>query len=187
MTASPSGLGGVYIALGANLPSPAGKPRETLEEALRRLPGAGDIRVLARSPWYASAPVPPSGQPWFVNGVVELETALAPVRLLARLHGLEAELGRVRQRLGEARAVDLDLLDHRGLLRAVPPLLPHPRMDRRPFVLLPLRDVAPGWRHPATGRAIEDLIAALPPWGGDVLRLRESPANEAGGLHLRSD
>ena len=179
MTASLSGPGGVYIALGANLPSPVGAPRRTLEEALCRLSGAGDIRVLARSPWYASAPVPPSDQPWFVNGVAELATGLEPICLLARLHALEAELGRRRQHRGEARTLDLDLLDHRGLLRDTPPLLPHPRMDRRPFVLLPLREIAPGWRHPATGETIDALIQALPPWRGDLAPLPESVARAA--------
>ncbi|MBC6439578.1 MAG: 2-amino-4-hydroxy-6-hydroxymethyldihydropteridine diphosphokinase [Rhodospirillales bacterium] len=174
MTASKSTTDGVFIALGANLPSATGSPRQTLEAVLHRLDG-DDITVVGMSRWYETEPVPPSDQPWFVNGVAELRTTLGPDALLAHLHDLEHAFGRVRRERWEARAVDLDLLDHAGEMRAEGPvLLPHPRMTRRAFVLLPLRDIAPDWRDPGSGRLIDDLIAALPDDGGIVRPMDDS-------------
>ena len=87
----------IYVGLGANLPSPDyNTPQATLAAALERFAAAG-VTVVARSPWYRSAPVPRSGQPWFVNGVAAVETALAPGPLLSALHGIEAAFGRVRR------------------------------------------------------------------------------------------
>jgi 2-amino-4-hydroxy-6-hydroxymethyldihydropteridine diphosphokinase len=154
----------IFIGIGANLPGPAGSPRATAEAALGALAAAG-IAVRRRSRWYESAPVPPSDQPWYVNGVAEVATDLEPAALLAVLHRIEAEFGRTRTVANAARPLDLDLLayDDRILdgIRGV--MIPHPRMHERAFVLLPLAELAPGWRHPRTGRAISALIAALPP------------------------
>jgi 2-amino-4-hydroxy-6-hydroxymethyldihydropteridine diphosphokinase len=165
MTASLSALRGVFIALGANLPSEIGSPQQTLEVTLQRLQERR-VTVVARSPWYASEPVPPSDQPWFINGVAEVATDMKPSELLALLHEIEASLGRVRVKRWEARVVDLDLLDYRGRIDAGPsPILPHPSMTVRAFVLLPLRDIAPHWRDPVGGRDVQSLIEALPPGG----------------------
>ncbi len=153
----------ILIGLGANLPSPEhGPPQATLEAALDAL-GAQGANVLRRSPWYESAPVPPSGQPWYVNAVAEVESALSPQALLAALLDVEAGFGRVRSVRNASRTVDLDLLDYRGLVTGPgeKPELPHPRLHERAFVLLPLRDLAPGWRHPASGRTVGALIEAL--------------------------
>jgi 2-amino-4-hydroxy-6-hydroxymethyldihydropteridine diphosphokinase len=119
--------------------------------------------VAARSRLYESPPWPlPSEQPWYVNAVARIETALDPEALLAHLHAIEREFGRVRGNRNEARTLDLDLLDYDGRRRARDPALPHPRLADRAFVLFPLRDVAPDWRHPADGRTLADLANALP-------------------------
>jgi 2-amino-4-hydroxy-6-hydroxymethyldihydropteridine diphosphokinase len=157
-------LDDLYIGLGANLAHPwLGPPKATLEHVLELFPERG-LRVLARSPWYESAPVPPSDQPWYINGVVRVATALSPLEVLSGLHRIEADLGRQRVELNEARAVDLDIIAFgRMVLNGPnPPLVPHPRMAARAFVLLPLADLAPDWRHPATGERISRLIARLP-------------------------
>src|SRR5581483_1362358 len=99
----------ILIGLGANLPSRAGPPVTTLEAALARLASAG-ILTLQRSRWFVSAPLPASDQPWFVNGVAAVATALAPAPLLAELHRTEAEFGRIRGAPNAARTLDLDLL-----------------------------------------------------------------------------
>ncbi|MBW7849076.1 MAG: 2-amino-4-hydroxy-6-hydroxymethyldihydropteridine diphosphokinase [Rhodospirillales bacterium] len=152
----------IMIGLGANLPSVLGAPRVTLEAALTALPEAG-VSVLARSAWYRSAPVPPSAQPWFVNAVALVGTDLGPEPLLELLHGVEARLGRTRTAVNEPRAIDLDLLAHGDAVLSGPRVvLPHPRLHLRAFVLLPLREVAPHWRHPVTGEDVDSLIAALP-------------------------
>ena len=163
--------GGIYVALGANLASAVGPPRRTLEEALARIRGAG-VDVLDVSPWYETRPLGGRDQPRYVNGVAEVATELDPESLLELLHGIEEGLGRQRRRRWESRTVDLDLIDYRGLERTGPSLvLPHPGAVERLFVLLPLNDVAPAWRHPVTGQPIDCLIRALPRHDGDIERL----------------
>ena len=123
------------------------------------------MKVLRRSRWYESAPVPLSDQPWYVNGVAEVETELGPERLLALLHEVEAAFGRVRREANAPRTLDLDLIAYGALVRGEegpPPVLPHPRMAGRAFVLLPLTEILPGWRHPVLGRSAAELAAALP-------------------------
>lgn len=154
----------ILIGLGANLPhSRHGGPQRTCEAALSAL-GYADLRVLRRSRWYESEPVPPSDQPWFVNGVAELMTTLGPGELLERLHGVEADFGRVRRQVNEARILDLDLLAYGGQVSAPgeSPVLPHPRLAERAFVVLPLAELAPDWLHPVSGLSARDLAARLP-------------------------
>lgn len=157
----------ILIAIGANLPSATGGPQATCVAALERLAALG-VAILATSPWYETAPVPASDQPWFVNGVARVETSLSPEALLALLHQVEGEFGRTRTVPNAARILDLDLLDFNGLVREGPLYLPHPRLHARAFVLYPLRDVAPDWRHPLTGLNPSALVAALPP--GQAIR-----------------
>ena len=155
----------ILVGLGGNLDSPRfGPPRRTLEAALERLEAQG-IRVLARSGFYTSAPVPASSQPWYVNAVARVATGLSPQALLAALLALEAEFGRSRAVINAARVLDLDLLayDDRVTPPDAHPTLPHPRLAGRAFVLLPLAEIAPEWRHPGTGAPVSALVAALPP------------------------
>ncbi|MBT3396463.1 MAG: 2-amino-4-hydroxy-6-hydroxymethyldihydropteridine diphosphokinase [Alphaproteobacteria bacterium] len=160
----------ILIGLGANLPSPLhGSPKETLGAALGLIEDMG-VRVLARSRWYSSAPETTTGgvdDAWYTNGVAVLETDLEAVAILDLLMEVERRLGRVRVVKNESRVVDLDLLAHGDLVVDRPPkiVIPHPRMHRRSFVLLPLAEVAPGWKHPKTGATVEELIAALPSGG----------------------
>ena len=87
---------------------------------------------------------------------------MQPAQLLAALHDVEVKFGRVRKVRNAPRTLDLDLIDYDGRIQEGPPQLPHPRIAGRPFVLVPLRDVAPDWRHPHSGRTVSELIAALP-------------------------
>jgi 2-amino-4-hydroxy-6-hydroxymethyldihydropteridine diphosphokinase len=156
--------GGIFIGLGANLPSPNhGAPRDTVLAAIRALEVAG-LEIRARSLLYESEPVPVSDQPWYVNAVIEAASDLASVALLALLHSVENAFGRARSVPNAARMLDLDLLDCRGEVRTGPeaPILPHPRLQDRAFVLRPLVDIAPGWRHPVSGKTAAELLAALP-------------------------
>jgi 2-amino-4-hydroxy-6-hydroxymethyldihydropteridine diphosphokinase len=150
--------------LGANLPTPRhGTPRDAISAAILALEVAG-LAIRARSPFYESEPVPVSDQPWYVNAVIEVASDLAATEILALLASVENAFGRTRTVRNEARVLDLDLLDCRGEIREgpEPPLLPHPRLQDRAFVLLPLADIAADWRHPATQRDIAGLIADLP-------------------------
>jgi 2-amino-4-hydroxy-6-hydroxymethyldihydropteridine diphosphokinase len=128
-------------------------------------------KVVKRSSWYSSEPVPPSNQAWFVNGVVLVTTALEPAALLARLLRLEDEFERVRCEPNDARTLDLDLLDYDSRQCDTATLiLPHPRLHLRRFVLEPLREIAPEWRHPRFGLNPAQLLRRLPP-GQSVIRL----------------
>ncbi len=160
----------ILIGLGANLPSErCGSPVATLEAALRSL-AAGGLAVVARSSWWESAPVPASDQPWYVNGVAEVDSDLDPVALLGVLHRIEAAFGRVRSVPNAPRVLDLDLLACGDVVRTGPeaPLLPHPRLAERAFVLKPLAELRGDWRHPVSGRSLGQMLAALPP--GQIVR-----------------
>lgn len=153
----------ILIGIGSNLPSEvAGPPLDTCEAALAALAGE-NIRLLARSRWYRSAPVPASDQPDYVNGVALVESAHDPVALLAALQRIETAFGRRRGPMNAARTLDLDILAYGDLVRrnGQPPALPHPRLQDRAFVLLPMVEVAPDWRHPESGLGLAELIAAL--------------------------
>jgi 2-amino-4-hydroxy-6-hydroxymethyldihydropteridine diphosphokinase len=154
----------ILVGVGSNLAAPGfASPRDTAEAAVAELPAIG-VAVVARSPWYLSEPVPASEQPWFVNSVVAVATDLPPEALLARLLALETRFGRARGARNAARSLDLDLLDYDGRQCTTATLiLPHPRLHERRFVLAPLRDIAPEWRHPTLGMTAAELVARLPP------------------------
>ena len=153
----------VFVGVGANLPGPDGAPPlAACRRALALLAGELDGPP-AVSSWWRGPPVPESGQPWFVNAVARFRSARPPREVLAILLAVEARLGRVRRARWEARAIDLDLLAHGAAVVDEPELrLPHPRLAERAFVLLPLAEIAPGWRRPGDGRPIAELVAALP-------------------------
>ena len=128
----------ILIGLGSNLPTAAhGGPLENCEAALAALAAEG-VRVCHRSRWYESAPVPISDQPWFVNGVVAVKTAVTPEDLLALCQRIERDFGRERRERNAARTLDLDLLawDDRVIEAGGGALaIPHPRLQDRAFVL----------------------------------------------------
>jgi len=163
----------ILIGIGANLPGADGAPPiETCRRAAAALDALPGLRLRGLSRWYLTAPVPPSGQPPYVNAVALLRAQPGVVQpdpgaLLAALQGMEARAGRIRGRANAARTLDLDIVamgEGGQLVRSVvDPVLPHPRAHERAFVLVPLRDVAPGWVHPLLRRGVAELIAALPP------------------------
>ena len=147
-----------WIALGSNL----GDPPAQLYAALERLRAAHGLKVLDVSGFYRTAPLGPPGQPDYCNAVCEVETALEPEVLLDLLQGIETAAGRVRK--GEQwgpRILDLDILHVEGRTAATPRLsLPHPQLQRRAFVLVPLAEIAPDLEIPGQGR-VGALAAAI--------------------------
>lgn len=145
-----------YIGLGSNLEG----PRAQVERALARL---GELGPLRASSLYRTEPLGPPGQPWYVNAVAELGTALEPHALLARLRALEAAVGRATPRVRWGpRVLDLDLLLAGACVeRSADLVLPHPELLRRRFVLEPLCELAPALRHPVTDESLEAALRAL--------------------------
>jgi 2-amino-4-hydroxy-6-hydroxymethyldihydropteridine diphosphokinase len=139
-----------FIGLGSNLSSPATQVLQAMQ-AIGRLP---DTRVVARSSLYRSAPVGYLDQPDFINAVVMVETALAPLALLQALLALEQENGRTREFQNAPRTLDLDVLLYDDIRHHQHGLtLPHPQMHRRAFVLQPLLEIAPECVIPGVGAA----------------------------------
>lgn len=153
----------ILIALGANLPNRWGQPQVVAcRQAVARLAALPRLRLVATATWLRSPSEPP-GAPDYVNGLARLEGEADPAALLAALHRIEAEAGRLRSYPNAPRTLDLDLIELNGLVRDAPdPVLPHPRAHLRRFVLQPLAEVAPGWVHPRLGTRVEALLAALP-------------------------
>jgi 2-amino-4-hydroxy-6-hydroxymethyldihydropteridine diphosphokinase len=159
-----------YIGLGANLPSAAGAPIDTLHAAIARIAGLG--KVVRQSGLYRTRPISDVKQPFFLNAVVILETTFDPESLLKELLRIEQEFGRDRAAVPPKgpRSLDLDLLLVDDLKLSIPFLtLPHPEFARRRFVLAPLAEVAPQLRDPVTGHTVEELLAALPTEGENGL------------------
>jgi 2-amino-4-hydroxy-6-hydroxymethyldihydropteridine diphosphokinase len=161
----------ILIGIGSNLAAPpATTPLVTAQAGLSAL-AAPHLQPVACSSWYESAPVPASDQSWFVNAVALIASDLEPETLLKRMLAVESRFGRVRGEPNAARTLDLDLLDYDGLIIESPVLtLPHPRMTERRFVLEPLSEIAPSWRHPLSNLTAAELLARLPA-GQPVVRL----------------
>ncbi len=160
----------IVIALGGNLDSHAGSPRETLLAAAAAL-NERNVRIAALSPFYRTRAWPDPSDPDYVNAVATVETELGPAEVMAELERTETRFGRKRSTKNAPRTLDLDLIDYDGRVEQGPPTLPHPRMQDRAFVLVPLADIAPGWRHPVLRRTVEELIAALPDGEAGIERL----------------
>jgi len=155
----------ILVALGANMAGPWGTPRQTVMLALRELDRNG-LRVIRASRLIETKPFGRPNQPDFVNAVALLETHLPPQALLARLHAIERAAGRRRTIRWGPRTLDLDLLDYRGLVwdnAAVGNepgslVLPHPGIAERSFVLEPIMEIAPRWRHPVLRATARELL-----------------------------
>ncbi len=147
-----------YLGLGSNI----GEPAANLDAAVDFLNRAGTSAVLARSRWYGSTPVGYTDQADFVNGVIKIQTSLSPEVLLTALKAIEQRLGRTPSVRWGPRLIDIDILDYiadngERVIRSERPIIPHPSMHLRRFVLQPLAELAPDWQMP-DGTPISKLL-----------------------------
>ncbi|WP_313860122.1 2-amino-4-hydroxy-6-hydroxymethyldihydropteridine diphosphokinase [Parasedimentitalea psychrophila] len=170
------------IALGGNLPSAAGAPQSTLVSAIAELSRRG-LYVQLLSRFFHTPCFPAGAGPDYVNAVIQLSTDISSADLLAILHDVEAQFARVREQRWGMRTLDLDLIAREDQVspdlatyrhwqalplaaqtRRAPEqlILPHPRLQDRGFVLVPLCDIAPDWQHPVLGLSAREMLAALP-------------------------
>jgi 2-amino-4-hydroxy-6-hydroxymethyldihydropteridine diphosphokinase len=148
----------IYLSLGSNI----GDRAENLRKAVELL-ASQDIRVLHASRIYETEPVDLINQAWFLNQVVEAETALFPMQLLTRIGRVERELGRTRTVPKGPRTIDIDILFYAAAIVETARLeIPHPRIAERRFVLAPLAELAPDLRHPVTHRTVRQMLEASP-------------------------
>lgn len=150
-----------FLALGSNL----GDREANLREAVNRL-DSDELRVVRRSSLYETAPRELLDQPLFLNAVLQVETGLFPMQLLARVREIERQMGRRRMTPKGPRNIDIDILFYgRAVIAAAELEVPHPRIAQRRFVLEPLAEIAPDFRHPLTGKTAHEMLAVLEPQG----------------------
>jgi 2-amino-4-hydroxy-6-hydroxymethyldihydropteridine diphosphokinase len=167
----------VIIAMGGNLAFEGRDVQAVLEAALDRL-GTEGLRPYARSRWWRSAAWPDPSAPPYLNGVALVRTGLDPRGVMAALHRIEAGFGRRRAEPNAPRALDLDLIAYGRLVIDGPDLvIPHPRAADRRFVMGPLAEIAPDWRHPVLGETAA-VLAAKAKVGADATPL---PPPRSGG------
>jgi len=160
----------ILIGLGANVPGPWGSPSKTLQKAIKILNEA-PLSLVKASSIIASKPFGVTDQPDFVNAVAQIETGLEPEVLMARLHEIELLADRRRTVRWGPRTLDLDLLDYNGLIltgegeavgHRTPLILPHPGIAERSFVLEPIIEIAPSWKHPISGCSGREMLQQIP-------------------------
>ncbi|VFQ47316.1 2-amino-4-hydroxy-6-hydroxymethyldihydropteridine diphosphokinase [Desulfoluna butyratoxydans] len=149
----------VFLCLGSNM----GDRKANFDRALHEIESRGIARLVAVSPLYKTSPVDYTDQAWFLNGAARVETSLSPRDLLAQLKAVEADLGRDASgiRFGP-RPIDIDILLYDDLVYSDDELtIPHPRMDKRAFVLTPLCDIDSEIIHPDTNKKMQTLLSEI--------------------------
>ena len=157
----------VYLGLGSNM----GKRQDNLDKALDLL--SQRLQVGQVSSIYDTEPIGNTNQPRFLNLVCQVSTTLAPPELLALVKGIESRLGRVPGKPNSPRLIDMDILFYGDqVIKSRELVIPHPRLAERAFVLIPLKEIAPGMVHPVSGKTVKEMLEGVSGKQG-VLKLKE--------------
>ena len=146
----------IFLGVGSNL----GNRKKNIENAKFKII-QNDIKILQSSNYYESLSWPDTKNPKFLNIVLKISTSLSPIKLIKLCKSIEKSLGRKKALRNSPRICDIDILDYNRKLINKELILPHPRLDRRNFVLLPLFELDKGWIHPLSKLHIKTLIHYL--------------------------
>ena len=156
----------IFLALGSNLSSSFGDRFENINLAISHLKGYG-IQIIKKSNFYETYSYPNKENPKFINIVTSIKTQLPPVDLMSILLFIEEKLERKRNKKNDPRTCDIDIIDYNNQVlnfqyKNLYLEIPHRKLISRNFVLFPLREIAPSWKHPNTEEIIGTLIQKLP-------------------------
>ena len=156
----------IILSLGSNLPSHFGNRFDNLKFAMSFLEGYG-ILIDKKSSFYETPSYPDKNNPKFVNIVISVKTDLSPVDLISVLIYIEEKLGRRRNKKNDPRTCDIDIIDYNSEVldfryNNLELVVPHKELTSRNFVLFPLQEILPNWKHPKTKEIISSLIQKLP-------------------------
>ena len=148
-----------YIGIGSNL----GTPGKNCTKAIERISADHDIKIISKSSFYQTAPIGNIEQNWFINSAIKIDTQLTPRELLSALLSIESEMGRIRKEKWGPRLIDLDLLFYDNIILNQKGItLPHPEIQKRKFVLIPLHEIAEDLIHPTLKKTIKTLLKESP-------------------------
>ena len=158
----------ILIGLGSNMTGPWGAPRDCIKRALASL-DEHPLKLVEASALIETTPFGNKDQPSYVNAAARISTRLRAPDLLDALHAIERSAGRERRERWGERTLDLDILDYNGVVLGeglaqssdADLVLPHPAIAEREFVLAPIAEIAPRWKHPVTGQTAKAMLAAL--------------------------
>ena len=155
----------IFLGLGSNLSSKFGDRFTNINLAISFLEGYG-IKVIKKSNFYETPSYPNKENPKFINAVILVETTLPPVDLMSVLLFIEQKLGRKRDKKNDPRTCDIDIIDYNSQILNLKfnnseLTLPHNELTKRNFVLFPLQEISPNWKHPKTKEFISDLLQKL--------------------------
>ena len=155
----------ILLSLGSNLPSKFGDSKKTLLKSYEFFNNS-DVKILKKSSFYESVAIPNKSDPKFINSVISIETKFSPEELIKYILSVEEKFDRKRAQVNAPRTCDIDIVDFNGeviniLNKNISLEIPHPRLEKRSFVLYPIREIDKNWKSPLSGKYIDQLIENL--------------------------
>ena len=155
----------ILLSLGSNLPSKFGDSKKTLLKCYEFFNNS-DVKILKKSSFYESFAIPNKSDPKFINSVISIETKFSPEELIKYILSVEEKFDRKRAQVNAPRTCDVDIVDFNGeviniLNKNISLEIPHPRLEKRSFVLYPIREIDKNWKSPLSGKYIDQLIENL--------------------------